>query len=309
MLRGTLAATRHLPRRVYPTVARCLGAAAFDVFRLRRRVVEHNLTRAFGGEMQSPQRRRVGRKCYQELALGALEMAALHHKGAAHVLETCRIRGGREHLDQVRSGKSGCILVTGHFGNWEYLAGALAVWGVPVSAVGAPMRNPLVDRWLTSLRTGLGIEILRTGRGSGRAALRALRAGRAVLLLIDQDARNHGMFVDFFGIPASTHVGAAVLAHHTGAPVFPCRIDRDGLRHVVSVYPPLTLSHAGGKSAILDTTQAITTMLESWIRERPASWFWPHRRFKTQPPSPCTPLPFTAGKGAQCGANLAHHQT
>lgn len=308
LLRATLAVTYYLPLGARSVVARCLGAAAFDVLRLRRRVVEHNLMRAFGSSMAPHERRRVGRRCYQELALGALEMTTLACLGAAHLARVCRFRG-LEYLAQAQRGGRGCILVTGHFGNWEYLAAALAVWGIPVSAVGAPMRNPLVDRWLTSLRTGLGMELLRTGRGSGREVLRALRAGRVVLLLIDQDAGSHGVFVDFLGNPASTRPGAAIVAQHTGAPVLPCRIDRDAAGHVISILPPIPLPQARGKPAVLHTTQTLTSTLESWIRERPSSWFWPHRRFKTSPPSPDAPPSSTTGKGARCDPILADHQT
>jgi KDO2-lipid IV(A) lauroyltransferase len=289
-------------------VACILAVLVYDVMRLRRRVVEDNLSRAFGGHMTVRERRRIGRRCYEELAVGALEIAWMTRMSPSRVAAECRVEG-IEFLEAVRASGTGCILATGHLGNWEYLAACMAARGMPITAVGAPMRNRRVDRWLHDFRTGFGMELIRRGRSSGRAAVRALRAGRMLLLLVDQDARRAGVFVDFFGHPASTPVGAASLALHTGAPIIPCRIIRDDGGHVLRVYPPLVRHSAVDRREWTRATmQEITTMLESWIRERPSSWFWPHRRFKTRPDPATNNVSSNAREGDHHGLDPPDHQ-
>jgi KDO2-lipid IV(A) lauroyltransferase len=281
-----------------------MSVCAFDVMRIRRHVVDDNLARAYGGETPRA-RRRIGRRCYQELAVAAFELAALVYMSPDELVAACKVEGLHRLEELHRAGK-GCILVTGHLGNWEYLAGSLAARGLPITAVGAPMHNPAVDRWIHGLRSRFGMDLIRTGRASGRACLKALRAGRMLLLLIDQDARTRGVFVDFFSTQVSTHTGVALLSLHTGLPIVPCRITREGDSHVVHVYSPLDPARFSDRDgSVRLITQEVTTMLEMWIRERPSAWFWPHRRFKTRPPAGALPFP---REGDRRGTDAADHQ-
>jgi KDO2-lipid IV(A) lauroyltransferase len=262
-----------------------LGICAFSLLRIRRRTTLTNLNIAFGSEMTVSQQERLGRACYKHLALSAMEMVGLARSTKTQAADLCTMDGAAI-LDRSLSLGRGVILVTGHFGNWELLAASLAAKGFPISAVAARMKNPLVNAWLTGLRERFGIALIPTGRSSGRRVMKALKSGRIVLLLIDQDARDKGMFVRFFGRMASTPPGAATLAQRSGAPIVPCRISRDvrnGKKIVFStaVYPP---ERSGGERAVRQTLQELTSILEGWIREEPACWFWPHRRFKTRGP-------------------------
>ncbi len=265
-----------------PFLARVLALLAYDLVGVRRRVVEENLARAFG-DLPPSSRRRIGRRAYENLAMGALEMAALSRLSPEALSRLCRIEG-RSHLEEALALGRGAILVTAHLGNWEYLGACLGASGVGLLAVGAPMRNRAVDRWLRALRARFGLVQIPLGRNAGRLSLKALREGRPLLLLIDQDARSRGVWVDFFGVPASTHPGAAVLSLHTGSPIVPCRIARMRSGHVIRFFPPRHVASAGSRQeAIRATMQTLTRMVEGWIREDPSAWFWPHRRFKTKP--------------------------
>jgi KDO2-lipid IV(A) lauroyltransferase len=110
----------------------------------------------------------------------------------------------------------------------------------------------------------------------------ALRSGRIVGILLDQNAsRREGVFVPFFGVPASTSKGMALIALRTGAPVLPVFIRRrpDG-RHVVDAGPPVPVPADGDVVAF---TRAFNEAIEAAIRRAPEQWFWLHRRWKTRP--------------------------
>jgi KDO2-lipid IV(A) lauroyltransferase len=221
-----------------------------------------------------------------------MEMVELARSTRAQARVACGVNEA-EILDESLSLKKGVILVTGHFGNWELLAASLAAKGFPVAAVAARMKNPLVDEWLTSLRQRFGIALIPTGKFSGRGVMRVLKTGGIVLLLIDQDARDRGMFVQFFGRMVSTPPGAATLSQRSGAPIVPCRIQRDpGSGHRIVFHRTLSPpERSGGEEAARLRLQELTSILEDWIREEPSHWFWPHRRFKTVAPEEANSQP------------------
>jgi KDO2-lipid IV(A) lauroyltransferase len=94
------------------------------------------------------------------------------------------------------------------------------------------------------------------------------------------------VFVDFFGKPACTNKGLALMAMKTKAPVVPIFIHRAGKdKHVVEVWDEIPAINTGDKEAdIIANTQAYTRAIETYIRRHPDQWFWMHRRWKTQPP-------------------------
>ncbi len=129
--------------------------------------------------------------------------------------------------------------------------------------------------------------------------LRALRAGRAVALLIDQNVRGDGgLFVDFFGIPASTTPALATFALKSGAPIVPVFSSflADGRLHI-RYGPPVRVSRRGVLSDdIRAVTQECTRLLEEEIRRRPGCWLWMHNRWRTRPAT--APVRGTAARDA-----------
>ncbi|MDH3224235.1 MAG: lysophospholipid acyltransferase family protein, partial [Gemmatimonadota bacterium] len=118
-------------------------------------------------------------------------------------------------------------------------------------------------------------------------------------ILGDQDARKAGIFVDFFGRPASTARGPAVLSLRAGAPlVLAVAIREEGAKPRYSVYfEPLDQPRTGNLDRDVATlTQAYTHRLEAFIRRYPEQYFWLHRRWKTPPPDA------GAGTGPAAGA-------
>jgi len=108
-------------------------------------------------------------------------------------------------------------------------------------------------------------------------------------MTLDQNAsRKEGVFVPFFGRPASTRDGPARVALHTGAAVLPVFIERVGAtsHHLVRILPPLELVGSEGRgadAAALENTARMTACIEAAIRRAPDQWIWTHRRWKTQP--------------------------
>jgi KDO2-lipid IV(A) lauroyltransferase len=272
-------------RALEPATAAAAGSRLGDVargFGLRRAVAERNLALAFP-DRDAAFRRDVLREHYRELGRVCAEYARLAELVNAEGGAVVREVRGMEHLLRARDEGRGAILLTGHFGNFE-LAGAWLGRAHPLDFVVKPLSNPGMERWIADQRQRAGVGQIPLGAGM-RGAFAALKANRWVAMLADQDARRHGVFVPFFGTPASTPVGPAMLSLRTGAPIimgFDQR-EADG-RHVIEVEPPLRIADPGAPDAVARLTAAHTAALEERIRRRPHAWFWLHRRWKTPPP-------------------------
>jgi len=178
------------------------------------------------------------------------------------------------------------VVATAHHGNWEVLAAGVAAHGLPVTVVVQQLRNRRVDALVLASRTAMGERCI--ARGMNLRRLRAeLEANRLVAFLCDQDARRRGVFVPFFGVPASTPKGAVQLAWRLGVPLVPVFSQRlaDG-RHRTTVHPPLEVSQdLPEDEAVYQTLRRFHTLLEAAIRAAPGQYLWLHRRWKTSPPA------------------------
>jgi KDO2-lipid IV(A) lauroyltransferase len=135
------------------------------------------------------------------------------------------------------------------------------------------------------MRTRFGNQVL-DKKGSGKEAFRVLRGGGVLGILGDQNAtREEGEFVEFFGIPACTHVSIAKLAMKTGAAIVPAFITRDGAgAHTIHVGRPIEPTDTGRpREDAIATTQEVARVTEAIIRRFPSQWLWGHRRWKTRP--------------------------
>ncbi len=159
--------------------------------------------------------------------------------------------------------------------------------GQPVHIVYRPLRNPFVDRFLDQLRRSTGSVTVRKSAG-GTSVGRAVKSGALLVIANDQNStRRMGVFVDLFGLAASTNSGLARLATRTGMPVFPAFLVREGrrARHRVVVGNAIPLVHTSDREAdVHANTQSFNRALEEMIARHPDHWFWVHRRWKTRPP-------------------------
>ena len=282
LLRGVTAGLGAMPWK------RAIGAGAFlgslvGALGLRAKVARENLARAFP-ERTPAECAALLAEHYRELGRVAAEyphMPAIVRSKEGEVVLPVR---GREHLEAAAARGRGVILMTGHFGNFELLGAWLTRWN-PVDFVVKPLSNPGAEAWLADIRGRSGVGNISIGGGVKRV-FQALRQKRWVAMLADQDARRHGVFVPYFGIPSSTPEGPARIALASGAPiVFGWVVRQPDGRHELTIEPPLVpQGDPRDESAVIALTAQHTALLEAAVRHAPQAWFWLHRRWKTAPP-------------------------
>lgn len=190
------------------------------------------------------------------------------------------------YLKESLAKNKGVILVGGHMGNWEISGCILMLCGYKVASIARPLDNPYVDKFLNSFRTQTGQNIIEKW-GAMKGTLRALKDNQIVGMLVDQDARKNGIFVDFFGLPSSTLPIPAQLALKYKAVILPFnsyRAKKNDIKYVLSFYPPLDVKPTNNfENDVRALTQQVASCIEKTIRMHPDQWLWMHRRWKTKP--------------------------
>jgi len=186
------------------------------------------------------------------------------------------------YLREAMAAGHGAVILTAHFGNWEWMAARLVRAGFPLAAIAETQPAAGIDRLLNEYREQVGLAPYAKGNAL-IAAMKALKKGNALGFLADQDAKANGVFVDFFGRPASTPQGPAVFALRSGAPIVPAFIVRQAKRgHRIILSPPLYGDPAADSTAeIAQMTELMTKVMEDRIRSHPDHWWWFQRRWIT----------------------------
>jgi len=285
-LRGAVGLLAIMPLWLAFRFAETLTFLAWLLDAPHRRIGMTNLAIAFP-EKTVAERRTILRRSFLNLGRMAAELAHLPRFSDAQLRDMVRFADEAWWAEAVGwERSSGVLVLSGHFGNWELLVYAHGRRGYPVHMVHRAITNPLVDRWLHRLRAPAGTHMIRKS-GAAQSVLRALHDRALLVLPIDQNStRNLGVFVDFFGVPASTNAGMARIALRTDAPIVPVFIVRDGraARHTVHVLPILQAERTGDDAAdVLANTQRFTSVFEEMVRRHPEQWLWMHKRWKTRP--------------------------
>lgn len=257
-----------------------LGTLAWRLSRRdRRRALEH-LAIAFP-DLGPEARESLAAASFRHLGVTLGETLHLLRRDREAVLGHVAFEGWQE-VERARAARRPVLIVTGHCGNWELLAAAINCRGLGMSVVARKLDEAALDRLLVGLRARFGTRTIARGEpGAARALLQAVRGGRALGMLIDQDTKVDGVWVPFLGRPAFTPMGAAELARRLGAAAIPAFIERlaDG-SHRARFQPPLALS-----ADPVEATAQLTRPIEAQIRRVPEQWVWLHRRWRRQPPA------------------------
>jgi KDO2-lipid IV(A) lauroyltransferase len=276
---AVVSSLEHSPRPVAERLARFYVALLDRALPRLRRIALRNLALAFP-EKSEAERARIASGVFRSVARLLVAFARFPHIGAGNVSEWIRYEG-YEHFERALACGRGVLFATAHLGNWELSAFAHALLSAPMHVVVRPLDNPLIDA-LVERRRALSGNWTIQKKDFARAMFKALQSNQAVGILIDQNsAAEHGVFVDFFGVPACAGTGFAKIAARSGAVVIPgfALWSEQDRRYVLRFYPPVEITG----DAAADTAR-LQALLESVIREYPDQWLWIHRRWKTRPP-------------------------
>lgn len=272
---------RMLPEGAGRGLCVAIGLGGYVLVGRDRRLASENLARVHP-DWSRDRIRRTAREVFKEIGRNAydfLRYPDLSEAARDSLVET----EGAEHLDRALAAGRGALVVTAHLGCWELLAASLARAGYPLKALARPLREERLDRMLRRHRARMGVETL-SSKALPIQAVRHLRQGGVLGVLIDQRIRHGGTWVTFLGQPTRLTDAPARLALTTGSPLVPMGIRRRaGGHHQVTVLPAVAPRESG--DAVERLTQTLATAMEGLIREAPEQWIWIHPRWGDAPPA------------------------
>lgn len=199
-------------------------------------------------------------------------------------LQKFLVTHGLENYEVATQKGKGVIFLTCHLGAFDLQISNMALRGLNPNIIGTPLKDQRLNELLWDYRNMHGAIAIERGRETFRL-IKVLKSGGSVALLIDQDTKVKSVFVNFFGRPAATPIGATVLAMKTGAAIVPTYIylGKDWKQHM-HILPEIPMTLTGNEEAdVLTNTQVLTNFVEDVVRKYPDQWVWMHRRWRTKP--------------------------
>nr|WP_246237879.1 lipid A biosynthesis acyltransferase [Caldichromatium japonicum] len=275
-----LEALGHLPFPVLWALGQVVGVLGYLIAGKRRRVARRNLERCFPG-LDARTRERLLIAHFAWLGVAVLTQGVVWTASRRRLARLVRICG-REHLDRCIARGQAVILLVPHFVGLELGGAAFSALVHPGAYMYQRLRNPVFDQRVRRARQRFG-SIAIERRDDLRPLIRALKGGRPLFYLPDQDAGRRGVFVPFCGVLASTVPMLGRFAALTQAAVIPTLARflpwGRGLE-LIFLHPLADFPSGDVQSDATRMNQAI----EATFSEMPAQYFWVHRRFKTRPP-------------------------
>lgn len=264
------------------SLGKALGILYYKIIKKQRNLAVKQMMPALG--LDEAEAHKLVRESFINMGRNVLEilyMPRLAKEGLDKFIEIENLERMREALAEGH----GVVVLTGHVGTWEWLSAAYSLNGMPVTAIAKPQPNIDYTRALDDLRATIDVEIFSRGTSELLAAGRALKKGKILGFLADQDAGPGGAFIDFLGRTASTPMGPAVFARKFNSPVVPSFIIRQpNGKHKVLIYEPLRYEDTGDPDAdLLRLTKKMTVILTDVIRQNPTQWLWFQKRWNTPP--------------------------
>ena len=267
-----------LTHRQAVALGRFLGGLSFYLSPRHRKIALKNIRAAFP-EKNNDECKKIVKQSFQTLGAILIEFLIFEkiHKNFFDIVEP----QGMENIEAAREKNKGIIFFTGHFGSWELLGLGCALLDFPFTGVARPFKNKLIYNHIQKVRQKPGLKIL-DKKGITKDVIKSLAKNEMVGFVGDQYAGSGGLFVDFFGQPASTSPAMATFARKTGAALIPAfdHILPDGT-HKPIIYPAIEVPRTDDmKKDIFDATQKIMKILEDEIRKDPGMWLWAHRKWR-----------------------------
>ncbi len=253
----------------------------------RRTVVRANIDQVFGNKLEKTQKIHLAKAFYSHLATSIKEGLQLRFMREKTLRERVEVRG-YEHLLAIAAENRGVLVLTGHFGNWEFapIGGILNFkqFQGQFHFIRRTLGNKTIERILFKRYYQAGLNVI-PKKNSLQQVCDALDKNHAVVFVLDQHAslvNRDGVAVEFFGKKAGTYRSLASFSRHTGVPVVPAAGYRlaNG-RHVLEFYEPIKWQDYGSlQESIYRNTLAYNQALERIILAHPEQWLWLHKRWK-----------------------------
>ena len=281
-----------LSRKMCWRLGRILGTIVSIVDRPGRRVALSNLEAALGREFPPAQRKRIVRQSYQNFTTAMIDLLwspRLTKENFQRYIEIENLERAEADSGTDRS----AIVVSLHYGNFEWLSLALGFLGYPADIVAEKLRNPMLDEILQKARKRSGHSIV-PRKGAIIHIYKTLRRRGRVAILVDLNIRptQPAAVIKCFGLHTCVTLAPAWLHQRTGAPIIPAHSEPlPGGRYRMVCHPKIEMPP---DATVSEIAQACWDCFEPVVRRDPAPWIWMYKHWRFRPENADRPYPFYA---------------
>jgi Kdo2-lipid IVA lauroyltransferase/acyltransferase len=253
----------------------------------RKQVILSNIDHVFGERLSKPQKVHLAKAFYSHLVRSIKETIQLRFMSERELCSRVEVRGHERLLDVAAQNK-GVLVLTGHFGSWEFAPiGGIASFKQfqgQFHFIRRTIGNKTLEKILFRRYYQAGLNVI-TKANALQHVTEALEKNHAVVFVLDQHAslaNRDGIAAEFFGKKAGTYRSLATFARNTGVPVVPAASYRlPNGRHVLEFHEAIPWEDKpGNQAALYHNTCAYNRALEKIILAHPEQWWWLHRRWK-----------------------------
>ncbi|MGQ9644512.1 MAG: lysophospholipid acyltransferase family protein [Ignavibacterium sp.] len=257
-----------------------LALVFYYLIPIRKKTVFENLAIAFPNIPMS-EKKKIAFGSYLSFAISLVEILYLPWMDESQMKSSVTIENPELIIEKNKLGK-GVILLSAHFGNWEYIAASASLQiNKKFYIIVKNQRNKLVNDWMNRMRTRWLNEVVPLGV-SIRNIYSVLKNNGIAAMVADQRGPEEGLKLEFFGKKTAVYTGPSVLSLKTGAPIIfgiPIR-QKDYSYHATLVELDKSNLPEDEEAKVKVLTERMIKYLEEIIRKHPEQWLWMHRRWK-----------------------------
>ncbi len=279
IISAVIGLVRLVPRGIALWKASFLGGLYYSLSRKDRGVASKNIEIAFP-EIPTHDRDALARECFRQSAMNLVDIVR-----AKAIVESEPPLWRIEGEDIVRAAihdHGGGIVLSGHIGCFELIAGIWKRLGVDVAVVGRKLYDERIDSLLVQQRESMGVENIPSD-AHPKKVLSMVKSGYLIGTLIDTYTKSvDGRSAPFFGREVRTISAPAGLARVCDRPLLPMSIFREGkYNFLLKVWPLIEIPKTNDKNADIDELlRRANEAIEAMILFRPSQWIWFHDRFR-----------------------------
>lgn len=264
-----------------------MGRFIYYFLPYRRQLILNNIGQVFKEQLNEKQKKRLTKSYYSHLVTSLKETLKSRFMNEDKMRDCVSVKG-HEHMLSIVAQKKGVLVVTGHFGNWEFapLGGVLSFKEFlgQFHFIRRTLRFKTLEKIMFKRYYQSGLNVI-PKKNSLEQVCAALENNHAVIFVLDQHAslvNRDGIAVEFFGKKAGTYRSLAMLSRNTGVPVVPAASYRlPNGKHILEFYEPIPWKeYESTQEALYQNTLIYNQALERIILAHPEQWNWMHKRWK-----------------------------
>ncbi|HEC1773127.1 TPA: lauroyl acyltransferase [Campylobacter lari] len=263
-----------LPSKLLNSFVNLVALITYKLNHKHRKIIDTNLKICFP-EKDQKWRDETSLNIYKNFAKFGIDFIKNQNASKEEIINKICFDDEEQILNIMQS-KRPLIVTTAHYGNWELLALSFGAKFQGISIVGRALDSVIMDKILSKNRTQFNIELIEK-KGGLKKMLKALKEGRSLGILTDQDAVDgESVKIQYFNQEVNFIAGASVLAKKTNAMILPCFVYQKDGKFFVKTFKALDAS----KASVEELTKYQAKCCEEMIKIKPDEYFFFHKRFK-----------------------------